>query len=282
MTTITNFNIEEVITECSYKEDDVCLSDKLISKIDEYIVEVQNESDPRKKIEVSKKVIGCGDQACIIDHMHKKKLINDHEYKGEMMNIKPSGPAVTKDWLNDLNIKEVLHRYNQKFRKRKGTSFYYFPYQMIDFMEFNTSFARADWPQLMEYYNTFGVVINTDRWKTKGAGIHWFCLFIDARKKPLITVEYFNSSGNRPLIEIVNWYHNVFETSIESAKQGLTSQFIRAVDHEIQKDKHSCGVYCLFYIYYRLLGVSVEEFKSLTNTDAKMNEFRKFLFRTQD
>ena len=51
-------------------------------------------------------------------------------------------------------------------------------------------------------YKSYCVVLNTD--KCTGQGIHWLCLFCDFRTSPF-TIEYFNSSGNKPVVQVQRW-----------------------------------------------------------------------------
>jgi hypothetical protein len=265
---VVNFNIEDYITECSYEKDDsICISDYIIDKVVE-----NNIIDKNDDIEKLKDKTNCEEQICVIDYLKKEKIIDNIEYNNELLNFKPKGPT-NKEWVNDKNISEVLLRYSRKFE-----DFYYFSYQMLDFAEYETKFYNANWVKLINSgFNTFGVIINTDKWSSNGAGIHWFTIFIDARNINKITIEYFNSSGNYPYNEILEWFGKIKITLEKEFKNNV--ELIRVVRKSLQIDNHSCGIYSLFYQYYRLKGVNYSEFDSDNVYDKKMDKFRKFLFR---
>ena len=53
---------------------------------------------------------------------------------------------------------------------------------------------------------------------------------------------------------------------------------IIASKNEHQKDKHSCGVYSLYYIISRLSHIPYEYFQSNIVKDTLMHKYRNFLF----
>lgn len=183
--------------------------------------------------------------------------------------FKPIGPADTTEWLDNVNIEEVLDQAHEKWPE-----FLPLPFQMIDFADTNTELATIHIPTIAKSYNTWGVVINTDKSHVNGGrgGIHWFALFGDMRKQPW-TVEYFNSSGELPLPRIRDLFKKV-------AEQDPDLKFVIASTFQQQHDGHSCGPYSLYYILSRLEGVPVSYFQKNTIGDKVMLKFRKFLFRS--
>jgi hypothetical protein len=306
---IDNFGIEEIITECSYSDDTICLSKYIVELYEkdtgEKVEDVVNmssyvaESDTNDKDKGKGKSgedVTCDSQICILDYLESKDLITKEQKEKEELNIKPEGPADSKEWLSDNDLKNVFMRYRLIHEK-----FCFFAYQMLDFAKFDTKFSRADYTKLLDKFDTFGCIINTDKWSKEGRGIHWFATFIDARvfdesyvdklgNKPHdVTIEYFNSSGHYPYIEIIEWQGKVKEQieqyiskHDELKSRNIKVNFINVSKSQIQKDNHSCGVYSLFYIYYRLKGVPYTEFNNSNLHDKKMTKFRQFLFRKED
>lgn len=284
--------IVNVDSECSYEiDDDICFSDNVISKLSTLVDHgggsniIKGDS---KHVIVGKLLekTNCNDQLCVLNNpLVVSVLGNDLIEREKEERFKPYGPSNTIEWINDIHIKEVFGKYAKKFK-----SFYYFPYQMIDFYKFSNKFTKADWIKLIKFgYDKFAVIINTDKWDGGGNGIHWFCIFIDVKsmsaKYGEIIVEYFNSSGNEPLVEILRWFSKLkvdLETKYRDQGKIVDVKFIEPLHRtQVQFDTHSCGVYCLFYIYYRLLGYKVEEFNRNTIYDSKMMKFRQFLFRNR-
>lgn len=138
-----------------------------------------------------------------------------------------------------------------------------------------TDLAKLDMVKIIKAgFDCFGVVLNTD--VRRGRGIHWFPLFCDFRKKPLITIEYFNSSGNMPMREVCEW---LSETEALVNAGGYKARVITYMDHVHQADSETeCGPYSIYYIYNRCLGKSRECIDESRITDDEMLAFRKQVF----
>jgi hypothetical protein len=127
-------------------------------------------------------------------------------------------------------------------------------------------------------YRRAGCIINTDVYQ--GDGKHWMALYAETVAAPtpdvaLSTVEFFNSSGNAPSPEWVNW--------LEKTRSGLEligrpAKIVRVTRIRHQQSKSECGLYSLFYIWARLHGVPVQYFESTPIHDQLMFEFRQHLF----
>jgi hypothetical protein len=266
--------------ECAIDVDgNVCVSDELIE-----VAKAPLRARGRTKEEIMAELqtkTQCNTQMCVLEQLVGKGIINEQRAEAEKKNFKDAGPALAPEWLSDGDIIKVLQRLAHKYK-----DFYYFPYQMIDFDLFKTKFSQADYVKLMQAgYRRFGVIINTDRWSTSGGGIHWFAVFIDASSpQSSVSVEFFNSSGNDPLPEILRWFARI-KVKIESTlfEQGrfVPVTFTKVARGQIQHDDHSCGMYSLFYIYYRLHGVPASDFgvRSASLNDDVLMKFRQVLYR---
>jgi hypothetical protein len=129
-------------------------------------------------------------------------------------------------------------------------------------------------------YKCAGCVINKDVYQ--GAGTHWMALFADTRGDTY-TVEFFNSSGNAPNAEWVNWLVKT-RAGIEALiERGVLApkpvKIVKASSLRHQKSKSECGVYALFYIWARLNGTPIAYFQTRPIPDQHMFEFRQHLFR---
>jgi hypothetical protein len=148
-----------------------------------------------------------------------------------------------------------------------------------------------------EGYRTFGVVLNTD--VSTGGGKHWFCIFIDLRNVDSAndaaaesaaesasrsrhsenSIEYFNSSGNMPLMPVTTW---LIDTKMKLMMLDKKIKLYKTVVERVQDDDWSCGVWSLYYIISRLNNVPVNHFTPDRVNDKMMHEFRKHLFRHHD
>ena len=124
--------------------------------------------------------------------------------------------------------------------------------------------------------NSFSVVINTDT--SDGSGIHWFVIFGDFNNntKQPVTIEYFNSSGEKPLPEIHKWL-TLTKNNLEKIINKEV-KYIIVSEYQLQKSSSECGLFSLWYIWLRLQDYSYEIFKEPSSaTDEIMYEFRKYI-----
>jgi hypothetical protein len=90
-----------------------------------------------------------------------------------------------------------------------------------------------------------------------------------------ITIEFFNSSGNPPKQEYLDWMKT---TAADAVKLGFTPAVIKVSDVRHQLTKSECGVYSLLYIWSRLNGISYEAFRGRRVPDEIMFQFRQHLY----
>lgn len=227
------------------------------------------EHDEGALLEKLKKKYHCSDEVCVLksaevlDAGSAESVIREY--------FKPTGPKKGSAWLSNFNIDSVLDQIEKKHPEKK---FLHITYQMIDFAKTGTDLATLDWLAKYEQgYRTFGTIINTDT--SHGKGIHWFALFGDFTDgADPFTVEYFNSSGELPMDEILVWMKKM--TQLKMAKPIKDIVATRIIN---QSDNHSCGPYSLYYIMSRLDGVPYAYFKNNKIGDQKMHKFRGYLFR---
>lgn len=99
------------------------------------------------------------------------------------------------------------------------------------------------------------LIINTDPSYKKGE--HWVAVFFDAWNQ----VEYFDSYGLEPAVpEVIQFISkNVVKYSHNSVcLQSLTSSV--------------CGMYCVFYLFYKSRGYKLEDICNMFTNDAVSND----------
>jgi hypothetical protein len=118
-----------------------------------------------------------------------------------------------------------------------------------------------------------GIIFNTD--VSTGPGEHWVAVYCDIRPElayPRMT--YFDSYAQKPEKEIkrlmLRWKEQWDATKVHSQGMKLTYNKTR---HQYKDSE--CGMYCVYFHYCCLMGISMEE----RIPDDVVNGFRSMLFR---
>ena len=114
-----------------------------------------------------------------------------------------------------------------------------------------------------------GIIVNTDP-HTK-PGTHWVAIYINRDR----VGEFFDSYGSQPQDQFVTYLQ----------RQCIQFRYSRRMLQDISS--HVCGQYCVLFLYYRSLGVSMDKFLELFTDDTKINDtvvdrlFNELFNRTQ-
>lgn len=257
-------------SECKFGDNKrVCSPKNIITKMAE-MIEVKSNDD-HAIVETIKKKLNCDSESCVLKSKEFLEFANmasaDH-----ILNefFKPEGPDAPTGLLSNFNIDDVLSQLEQTF-----DGFLHIPFQMRDFQEISTELAKVDLVhEFKKGVKKFGVVLNTDY--SRGKGIHWYCIFGENFGNK-INIEYFNSSGREPLPETQAWLQKTKHYLTREMK--IPVEIIYNTGIQFQNDQHSCGVYCLMYIWFRLQGFTSKWFKPENFNDDMMLKARKVLFR---
>jgi hypothetical protein len=288
----STLDIPKKVTECALDiTGNVCSTKSTVKAMKKHLQEKKiNTTQLKEDIDIVntiKEDLKCDTEECVLkNHYFAKDNIRDI-VKDSLDRIKPEGPSNSTKLLNNENIDNVLKKLT---KRHKG--FYHMNMQMIDFAGEKdisgewiikngqkikpTSLGKIDMVRdvLNKGFKTFGVVMNTD-YRT-GGGIHWFSLFVCLESNP-ITVEYFNSSGNKPVKQIQDWLIKT-EENLKSAGNKVQVVILSGMVH--QRDSETeCGPYSIYYIWNRLNGIPPTNFQNKRVPDAKMIAFRKSLFK---
>ena len=271
-------NVFENTSECAInsKQSDVCSPPEIISKMKSFAkksgIDVKSNKDA---VDAVKKITKCSSESCAVSNkefMDFAKITNAKEFMDKF--FKPEGPSHDFGLLSNFNIDEVLEQLAEKYEPR----FYHIPFQMRDFKKVGSELATVDIPDVFNSgAGCFGVVLNTD-WSS-GRGIHWFCLYGE-NKKDHVILEYFNSSGNQPLPEVQAWLRKTQHYVEKKLNKPVKVHYHTGV--QFQDDDHSCGVYCLCYIWLRLENLPLDWFSKKNINDSRMHDMRKVLFRHEN
>lgn len=258
----------------------VCSDDAHIDKMAAFIESRGHKTDaknPTVVVKDIKQLLNCQSESCIFrrkDFIDFARLNNVPAILNKF--FKPEGPALNRDLLSNFNIDDVLHQFETKFASRR---FKHIPFQMRDFEKVQSELATTNFAELAKHHDSFGCVLNTDY--SHGKGIHWFCLFGErVPQSNVYRLEYFNSSGRPPLVEVQNWLSKQKQNIQRDT--GLKVEVWDGNKVKFQDDDHSCGVYSLCYIWLRLEGVPPTWFKPTRFNDSAMLKARKQLFRHEN
>lgn len=264
--------IPDKITECAFSATDTCFDNDGKTAL--------KTTFGTTNIGEIKAKTGCTSQKCIAAMLPREIAI-----KQLRRNFKIPGPTGVQ-LLSNFNIDSILEQMEAKF-----PWFYSFGFSMKNGKEYTYEcepnaagervlacdvFAKPDRANSVSVSKLLAAgkkaaatVINTDVYQNGGK--HWMALYIDTAG----SVEFFNSSGNAPCAEIINWLTARCEELIAA---GIDAKVVRVCRFRHQHSRTECGVYSLFYIYARLNGIPVEYFMNEPVPDQLMMEFRQHLF----
>lgn len=256
----------------------VCSSDKAVALVGRA---VGTDGTPEEIMAAAKTKLTCDTEKCVLT----KAGIDAQLVRGELaLRFKRDGP-LSPALLSNVDIDNIMQQYSAAFPK-------FFPYNfnMRDYAKFSFKSGKVlhepDSLATVQFESLYrrgirccGCIINSDVYA--GPGKHWMALFADARG-PKWTVEFFNSSGNPPVAEWINWMEKTrgqMEAVIREEKLSVADpKIVKVSSMRHQDSKSECGVYSLFYIWARLNDVSHEYFGSTRVYDQHMFEFRRHLF----
>lgn len=196
------------------------------------------------------------------------------------MMSKPVAPKTwnvnPEEWLSSLDIEAIEKQFTKLF-----SNYYYVGTVPIDFDKRSetgkclvNSLCAIHISDIYKKGKTqIGIVFNTD--VSTGPGQHWIALFCDMREDlefPRIT--FFDSYGQKPEKEVQilmqRWKDQWDATGIHKKPTELSYNKTRH-----QYEDSECGMYCLYFHYCCLTGVSMEK----RIPDEVVRSFRSMLFR---
>lgn len=286
---VTQKLIPDQISECALylgkKPGETCVTDTMAKSIG---LTIGVSGDSEKIMETAKGKLGCNTEICVLGKLESK--LGQNAVKSEIKKtMKVNGPTSTK-LLSNSDIDSTLQQWALRF-----TDFFPYNFNMINYASYSfhngdihnrpDSLATILWRDLYSgefdgrKYRCCGCVINSDKYQ--GGGKHWMSLFADARNPRRWTVEFFNSSGNAPAPEWINWLvktRDQMEQIAEQEHKKVKVEIIKVCQIRHQHSRTECGVYSLFHIWARLNNQPPEYFIKKPVPDQLMMEFRQHLF----
>lgn len=237
---------------------------------------------PEEIVAATMRELGVADEAAIWQHPRMIAIVGTAPAAKIIREaFKPEGPAGSVALLNNFNIDTTLKLWEKHGEEMFGKKFTAIPFQMIDFAEVGSELADVELVYKLHKAgrDAFGVVLNTD--VSSGRGKHWFCIYGDlahagTEDDPMV-IEYFNSSGFPPMIQVAAWIEKVIMTMATGHKLVVVRH--DSVPQQLQKSHTECGVWSLMYIRSRLDGNPPDWFYSERTTDADITRMRALFFR---
>ena len=210
----------------------------------------------------------CTGQICWMQQDFIKHMNEFIQLELEKFTLRPEGPSGRFEWLNTININEVMYQYEKIYKHFKflGTI-------PMDFQEINLEgFADIDLNDLYNKQMTqLGVVFNLDN--STQSGSHWVALYADIKKG---RIYYFDSYG-LPQEKRVTAFMNKIKIFCEQKKEIKCD--LRSNTHRHQYENSECGVYSIHFILQLLKGKNFDDITKLRIKDKVVNKLRKLLFR---
>lgn len=275
--------VTPALTECALgtATDGICIRDSALKKVAK--THKITSTDRALILEGAMTSTGCSTQKCVLE----KTIKGTHDDPTELLDslredVKVTGPTNSK-LLSNVHIDNTLRQWSAHIPE-----FFAYNFNMLDYARHSWRHgAVQDSPDTLATVNlaevfagkhkAAGCIINSDTYH--GPGKHWMALFVDARGRDRWTVEFFNSSGNSPAPEWVNWLVKTRGQLEElSRDSGIPVEIVNVIGLRQQYSKSECGVYSLYYVWARLQGIPPETFKRVHIPDKYMFEFRQHLF----
>jgi hypothetical protein len=270
--------IPDKISECALGvgTDGICIGKEILEYVAE-AVGVPSTTSPAEIVSQAKKVTGCKTEKCAITKLRTKIGPMANKALGTLYKI--DGPT-DNSLLNNVHIDAIMQQWASQHKW-----FYAYNFNMLNYAQYSfrsgqilaepDTLATVDITQLRARgYTCAGCVVNSDKYQ--GPGKHWMALFVDMRKGTG-SIEFFNSSGNSPAPEWVNW---MVKTANALTSAGVESTTLKVTSIKHQQSRSECGLYSLFYIYARINDIPAKYFMNSHIADQLMFEFRQHLFES--
>jgi hypothetical protein len=188
--------------------------------------------------------------------------------------------AAECEWLSNFDIDSTCEALARKYKYYKHldfvmSDFHKYPALPINQVRIATLNNKG--------YKCFGFALNIDVYT--GRGIHWTTVFVSWKNPKAATVEFYNSVGKPPghacMMFMERCVEQMAEIGISATRyfSGVPSEGTVGMGRSVQRDDSSCGVYTIYYIMSRVLGVPPDDFATKNISDADMRELRDRVFR---
>ena len=213
----------------------------------------------------------CDSQLCWSQQDFVKKMDEFMKVQLEKFTLRPEGPEGRFEWLNTININEVMDQHSKLHK-----DFLFLGAVPMDFQKikqepvYNLDLDDAKKNGITK----FGIIFNLDEhWQS---GSHWVAAYTDIENGHAY---YFDSYGTRPekrVTDFLKKYADFYEKTTNK-KCNVSFNKIRN-----QFKNSECGVYSINFILDMIKGKTLEEIQDNPIPDDKINQLRTKIFRNVD
>ena len=218
-----------------------------------------------------KKINKCGSQICWTKQSFINKMNELSQLELTKFTFRPEGPKAQFEWLNTLQLNEVMLQYEKVYPEFKFLGAV--PMDFDKLPDLGLANINID-----EYVNDnitkFGIIFNLDEhWQ---GGSHWVAGFYDVKKG---VVYYYDSYGIAPeprVRKLMRKFANYSEQKYKlraDAKHNV---------HRHQYGHSECGMYSLNVILELLEGKEFKDICTEKIKDEKVNQLRTIFFYNVD
>jgi hypothetical protein len=211
----------------------------------------------------------CDSQTCWSKQSFIKNMKKHMRHELQKLTFRPDGPGGKFEWLNTININEVLLQY-----EKQHPDFKFLGAVPIDFDDFpSLGLKDLDIDCLIKNGKTkLGIVFNLD--ESYKSGSHWVAFYADLDKKH---VYYYDSYGTKPDERIQKFMRRVANYCKNNLKCDSVVADYNKIRH--QYGGSECGVYSIYFINRLLNGESFKKICESKTTDEEVNQYRKIYFK---
>lgn len=222
--------------------------------------------------QMKEKISSCTTQKCWTEQSFTRYMNEKIKEEFEKYTFRPDGPNGRFEWLNTININEVMEQYEKKY-----SDFKFLGAVPMDFDDLPTlGIKNLNFNKLIADKKTkIGIVFNLDDHNMPGS--HWTALYADLTKGE---IKYFDSYGIAPeprvrkfMRRIVRFIETLNKDSQEKKKIDVNYNKVR---HQYQNSE--CGVYSINFILRMLSGESFDSIVNKKLSDTQVNQCRNVYF----
>lgn len=183
--------------------------------------------------------------------------------------FRPEGPSGKFEWLNTININQVVSQYENKYK-----DFKFLGAVPIDFDDLpKLGIKSLDFKKLLDSgFTKIGVVFNLD--ESFKSGSHWVAAYADLPKG---SIYYYDSYGIPPEIRIRKFMRRVANFCKDNLGINDVIADYNKVRHQFGGSE--CGVYSINFIALLLRGDSFDQICQRKTPDNVVNKCRKVYFK---
>ena len=211
----------------------------------------------------------CTDQHCWIKQSFIRNMKNSSKNELEKATFRPEGPEGKFEWLNTLNINDVMTQYENKYN-----DFKFLGAVPIDFDDLpRLGIKNLDLNKLIHSgKNKIGIIFNLD--ESYKSGSHWVAAYGDLQNG---LIYYYDSYG----LPCEQRNAKFMRRLANFCKNNLRINNVIATHNKIrhQFEGSECGVYSINFILRLLRGDSFEQICQSKTPDNVINKCRKVYFK---